>query len=230
MTVRLGSTRRAGRALVAFGAAGIGLLLAAAALLVGSLAAVDDAVTGFEHQRTELVALLEPASTALADAAGAASRAGSSLTEASAAADRAAGLTTSLADSFDGLASLGAFEVLGARPFAGLSESFRSVGADARVLTTSLRTTAASMRTNAGDSAAVATDLRLLATQLEALTASIGGATDSTGAGATHDAAASAAASIGLARLVLLGLLAWLAVPAIASAWLGWRMLRSRSP
>ena len=57
MTVRVQPSRRAGGALLAFGASGIVLLLAATVLLLGSLSAVDDAVTGFDRQRTELVEL-----------------------------------------------------------------------------------------------------------------------------------------------------------------------------
>ena len=43
--------------MLAFGLSGLVLLLAAAALVFGSLAAVDDAATGFERQRAELFAL-----------------------------------------------------------------------------------------------------------------------------------------------------------------------------
>lgn len=226
MTLALRPSRRTGGALLAFGAIGLGLLVATGALVLGSLSAVDDAVTGFDRQRTELVAMLGPASAALTNAADSAERAGSSLTQASDAAVRASALTASLAESFEGLAALGTFEVLGARPFAGMSQRFVSVGADARSLTTSLQATATSLQTNAGDSAAVAGNLRSLAAQLRSLEASVagpGGGTTASDRAATQGAAA----AVGFARLLLLGILAWLAVPAIASAWLGWRLYRS---
>lgn len=213
--------RRLGAGLVAFGLAGLTLLVAAGTLVLGSLTALDAAATSFERQRTELVAMLRPASAALSSAADSAANAGASLNTTSAAADRAALLATNLAGSFDGLAGLGSFEIFGARPFAGLSQEFVAVGADARALATDLRTAAESMRTNATDAGSVAANLRSLATQLEALVAS---ADSRTGAG---DAISDASAQLGLARLVLIGLLAWLAVPALASTWLGWGMLRA---
>ena len=168
--------------------------------------------------------MLRPASAALATSAASAANAGTSLTTTSAAADRAGLLATNLANSFDGLVALGSFEVFGTRPFAGLSEQFGAVGSDARALAADLRTAAESMRTNAADAASVAGNLRALATQLETLVASLD---SGTGAGSVGGLTSSATAQLGLARLVLIGLLAWLAVPAVASAVVGWRMVKT---
>ena len=99
--------RRLGYGLLAFGLSGLVLLLAAAALVFGSLAAVDDAATGFETQRAELLAMLGPASSAMDGAATSASNAGTSLTSSAAAADHAAVLTNRLAAAFEGLAEQG---------------------------------------------------------------------------------------------------------------------------
>jgi hypothetical protein len=210
--------RRLGFGLLAFGLSGLGLLLAAAALVFGSLAAVDDAATGFERQRGELLAMLGPASSAMDRAATSAANAGTSLTSSAEAAEQAAVLTTRLASSFEGLASLSSFEILGSRPFAGLAGEFTQVGNDARALSTDLTSTAVALRTNVADTAAVASDLRTLATQLDALEEKLD----------TPDAAGlgSATAALNAARLVLVGLLAWLAVPAVLSTWLGWRLSR----
>ena len=216
--------RRFGAGLIAFGLIGIILISAAAALVLGSLSALDDAASSFDRQRTELVAMLRPASAALATAAASAANGGASLTTTSAAADRAGLLATNLADSFDGLAALGSFEVFGTRPFAGLSQNFGAVGTDARALASDLRTAAESMRTNAADAASVAGNLRALATQLETLTARLD---TGTGAGSVGGLTSNATAQLGLARLVLIGLLAWLAVPALASAFVGWRMVKT---
>ena len=57
--------RRLGMGLMAFGAAGLVLIAAAGALVLASLSAVDDAATGFEEQRREILAMLGPASAAL---------------------------------------------------------------------------------------------------------------------------------------------------------------------
>ena len=210
--------RRIGYGLLAFGLSGLVLLLAAAALVFGSLAAVDDAATGFERQRAELLAMLGPASSAMDSAATSATNAGASLTSSAGAADQAAVLTTRLASSFEGLAALSSFEILGSRPFAGLAGEFSQVGADARALSADLTSTAAALRTNVTDTAAVAADLRTLATQLDELEASL----DASESGSPG----SATAALNAARIVLVGLLAWLAFPAIMSTWLGWRLTR----
>lgn len=217
--------RRLGTALLAFGLSGIVLLLGATVLVLGSLSVVDDAVTGFERQRAEVVAVLGPAASALTDAATSASNAGASLTETSEAAARAASLSGSLADSFEGLASLGSFEILGARPFGGLSGQFAAVGSEARTLAADLSEAAASLRTNKADSDSVAADLRALAAQLARLDASL------SASGGVPSPGTDAAIPLLVLRVVLLGLLAWLAVPAAASVWLGRRLLRgARSP
>lgn len=219
--------RRLGAGLIAFGLTGIILIAAAAALVLGSLSALDDAASSFDLQRTELVAMMRPASAALTNAAASAANAGASLTTTSAAADRAGLLATNLANSFDGLAALGSFDLFGARPFAGLSQQFSAVGSDARALATDLRTAAESMRTNAADAASVGTNLRSLATQLETL---VGRLDSGTGAGSVGGMTSNATSQLGLARLVLIGLLAWLAVPALASTVMGWRMVKTSRP
>jgi hypothetical protein len=211
--------RRLGTALLAFGISGVVLLLGGAVLLVGSLSVVDDAVTGFEQQRTEIVAVLGPAASALEDAATSAANAGTSLTETAEAAGRAASLSGSLADSFQGLAGLGSFEILGARPFGSLSGQFTAVGDQARTLATDLAEASVALQGNQADTVSVAADLRSLAAQLRSLDVSL-----SPTPGAST---ASPAAGLLLLRVVLLGLLLWLAVPAILSLWLGWRIRRS---
>lgn len=209
--------RRAGWGLLAFGLVGLVLVAAAGALVLGSLGAVDAAVTGFERQRDEIVTMVGPASDALAAAAASASNASASLTETAGAARNASELTGRMAESFEGLASLGSFTILGARPFAQVADQFAAVGVEARELSVDLNRTADAMTTNVADSQAVAAELLALAEQLDRLEASLSstGAPGGTGAGVP----------LGLARLVLLGLLAWLAVPALASIWAGGRLV-----
>jgi hypothetical protein len=210
--------RWAGWGLIAFGLTGLVLAGAAAALVLGSLTAVDAAVTGFENQRKELVAMLGPASDALSGAAESASNASASLSETSGAARNAAELTTRLAVSFESLASLGSFTLLGARPFAEMAGQFAAVAVEARELSGDLNATADSMTTNIADSQAVAADMLALSEQLDRLEASL--AETGTPGGAD------ASLPLNIARLVLLGMLAWLAVPALASIWLGGRLIR----
>lgn len=220
--IRPADRRRFGLGLFAFGATGIALVVAALVLVLGSLGAVDDAASGFERQRAEAVAMLGPASTALNDAATSASNASGSLTQAGSAADRAAQLTTRLAESFDGLAALGGFDIFGVRPFAGLEQQFTSVAADARAVSADLTATAISLRANVGDSEAVAADLRTLAAQLDHLEASLGEPPGTAAPGSDMHL------PILAAEIVVLGLLGWMAVPALVSCWLGWRLAGRR--
>jgi hypothetical protein len=214
--------RRIAYGLLGFGLAGLVLLLAATVLVLGSLGAVDDAASGFERQRAEIVAMLEPAADALDSAATSAANAGGSLTSSADAAEQAAAFTSRLAGSFESLTVLSSFEVLGTRPFAGLGDEFLRVGTDARALAADLISTAGALRTNVADTGQVATDLRALATRLDALETSLG-ASEGAGLG-------SATAALNAARIVLLGLLTWLAVPAVLSTWLGWRLTRRIAP
>lgn len=209
--------RRLGLGLMAFGATGLVLVLAAAILLLGSFAAIGEAASGFERQRTELVSMIEPAATAMSDAADSAAHAGSSLTAASDASRRGADLTNRLATSFDSLAGLGSVDIFGTRPFAGVSSQFGDVSAQSRALSADLATTADALATNVADSQAVAADLHSLADRLSRLEAELqaGGATTTSTGG-----------PILLAEILVLALLAWLAVPAVVSLWLGWQVRR----
>jgi hypothetical protein len=224
--IRRANRRRLGVGLLFFGVTGVVLVVAAGVLVLSSLAAIGDAASGFERQRAEALSVLGPASDALKHAATSAANASASLTETSAAADQAAQLTARLADSFDGLASLGSFDILGNHPFGQLSGQFGGVASDARTLSTDLTSAAARMRTNVTDSAAVATDLRSLGDQLDQLRASLGNGAGGAGASGGGGVAQGAAISVDAARLVLIGLLAWFAMPALASLWLSWRLLK----
>lgn len=209
--------------LIAFGVTGLVLIAAAGALVLASLGAVDDAATDFEEQRAEILSMLGPASAALESAASTASNGGTSLAETRDAAAQASELMTRLASSFESLASLGSFDILGARPFAAISGQFSAVADQSRTLSTDLAEAAAAMDTNISDSQAVAADLRVLATQLDELQASLG-VEDHEGPTPT---ASPTSLPVDAARFVLVGLLLWLAVPAIASIWVGWRWTRA---
>jgi hypothetical protein len=210
-----------GLGLMTFGVTGLLLLLVTAMLLLGSLRSIGDAASGFERQRTEILAMLDPAASALSDAADSAAHAGSSLTAASDASRRGADLTSRLATSFESMAGLGAVDIFGTRPFAGVTAGFSDVAAQSRALSVDLASTADALATNVTDSQAVSTDLHSLAdrlAQLEAELRASGGVTTSSGP------------PILAVELLFLALLLWLAVPAVASLWLGWRLTRGPLP
>jgi hypothetical protein len=212
----IATRRRLGRGLVAFGGIGLALLLATAVLAVVTLGSIGDAATGLERQRTDLVRMLEPAATSIRDAATSATHAGSSLTASAKATQDGASLTTQLATSMEQLNSLSNLDILGQRPFAGIGSSFGELAARSRTLSASLTTTADALGSDIADTAAVGRDLNQLADQLDQLRSS---------AGTTGPSAAST--GFALLPILLLALLLWLAVPAVASLWLGLRLLRS---
>jgi hypothetical protein len=210
-----------GFGLIAFGTSGLILILATAALLLGSLGAIGNAASGFERQRTEILAMLDPAAAALSDAADSAAHAGSSLTAASDASRRGADLTNRLASSFESMAGLGSVDIFGTRPFAGVTAGFSDIAAQSRALSADLTSTADALSTNVADSQAVSTDLRSLADrlgQLESELQASGGVISPSGP------------PILAVELLVLALLMWLSVPAVASLWLGWRLTRGPLP
>jgi hypothetical protein len=209
--------RRLGFGLIAFGATGLVLSVLAGVLVLASLGGIGDAATSFERQRTELLSMVEPAASALSNAADSASNAGGSLTAASDASRRAAALSARLATSFEGLAGLGALDIFGTHPFAGVTAGFTEVATESRALAVDLNSTADSLATNVADSQSVATDLRTLADRLRQLGTTIRPASGR-GAGV----------SIAAAEIVVLGLLAWLAAPAVVCLWIGSRLARNR--
>jgi hypothetical protein len=218
--LELQARRRLGRGLLAFGVAGLILLIATGWLLVGSLGAVSTAAADLETQRARLVALIPPAEAALRGSADTATNASTSLESSATAARDASALVTQLATAMDGMASAAQVSVLGIQPFASLSGELSSVADRSRALATDLDATAATLDTNVADSQQAAADLGSLADELAALNAEL-----ERNSAATSDPSG-IAASLGLARIVLLGLLLWLAVPAVAATWLGWRWRR----
>jgi hypothetical protein len=209
--------RRLGTALIAFGAVGIVLLLAVAILVGLSLDGLGRAATDLAAPRDEAIAMLEPA------AAGSSMAIASSRWAArSVAARRAADLMNRLAGAFDGLATLGSFDLFGARPFEAVTGQFGSIATEARALAADLGTTSVALDANVADSTAVATDLRALADQLDRLRDSV----QDDGAPATDPTTAGTLLRVAL--IVILALLAWLAVPAIAAIEIGRRWRRGR--
>lgn len=221
MTAGQRRRRRLGLTLAAFGLVGLLLTAAAAVLVVGSLGALAGVAASLDRQRAELVDLIDPAAAALNRSADSAANASTSLTASAAAAEDAAALTAQLAASMDAMSQAASIQVFGTQPFGAAAASLAQVAASSRTLSEDLHTTATAIAANVTDSAGVAADLRDLARQLEA----IGRSTSATGSASTLSATA-----LDVGRVVLLGLLAWLAIPAFVSLWLGFRLWRGWSP
>lgn len=211
--------RRAGIALASYGVTGLILLAAAASLALGSLGAVATAADDLELQRARLVALLPPAEQALRGLSETSTNAATSLQASAAATRNGANLVEQLAIAMDDMSSAARVDVLGVQPFAGLADSLASVARRSRTLATDLLTTAGALDTNIADSRAAADDLATLADELASVRTALE-ASDVPSSDRTIEA------SLGLARAVLIGLVLWLAIPALLATWLGWRWSR----
>jgi hypothetical protein len=215
--------RRAARLLLAFGLSGLTLLVLGAVLVIGALGAVGEAAGTIDAQRVRLVALIDPTEAVLDRAAGSSANAGTSLGASAGSARDGAALSLQLADAMEAMARAAQVDVFGVRPFSGLADDLSAVAASSRTLATDLDATAGALDANVADSRAVAEDLGALADELARLRSELEA---TTAAGVATGQGPGLATLVGLARIVLLGLLAWLAVPAVLAVWLGWRFRR----
>jgi hypothetical protein len=206
-------------ALVAFGVTGLGLLLAAAVLLVGALGAAERlAAAADASDPAGLGARLDRVSASLDEAEAALRGFDATLGATAAAARDGQRLGEQLAASLRRLAAELDLSVLGSQPFAGLRADFDAVADDADALALDLARTAGSLDANRDALARLGGEVAGLRQELAGLRAEVapGGASGGP----------SLADSIGLARIVLVALLAWLAVPAAAAVLTGARRLR----
>jgi hypothetical protein len=194
--------RRIAWALVAYGVAGLVLTAASMATVLSALPSID----AIDRQRAAIVRSLDVAASGITDAEKGISGAGGSLGSAAASARSAATLTGDLATSMASLRDASGVSVLGSQPFAALAGDFDRVASRARALGSSMTTLAGSLDQDTRDFATVATDAAVLRVQ-------IAGLRDALTQNGTDGLDA------GLRRLfvIVILLLAWLGLPAIAS-------------
>jgi hypothetical protein len=208
--------RRLGMGLVVYGALGILLLLLTAYLVAGSLGAIIDLGATIDRQRSALIASLDATSATLADVDRATANVTDNVRSGASAARDAASLTTDLASAMDELQAASGASFLGNRPFAALGDRFAEVGTRARAVSTSLGNLATTMDRDIGAIDSARTSLSAARNEVANLRGLLGGGTLSAQLGA-----------FALARVIVVGLLVWLAVPAAVSLAAGWLLLRS---
>jgi hypothetical protein len=208
--------RRLGMGLLAYGAIGLLLLLLTMVLVSGSLGAIIDLGATIDRQRGALIASLDATNTSLGDVDRATADVGENVVTGAAAARDAAALTTDLAGAMDSLQQASGVSVLGTKPFAELGDRFGEVGTRSRALSTSLQALATTMDRDVTDIATVRVSLAAARTEVANLRSLLGG----TSLGGQLEAFA-------VSRLILVGLLLWLAAPAALSLGAGWLLLRS---
>jgi len=226
-SIRLARRRRQGLALIAFGAVGLAILLVLGIIVIGPLRGLGSAATSLDDQRTRVAELLPAAADALDSAATAASNAGTSLHSSGQSARDGASLLVRLASAMEGMSDASRVSILGNQPFASLSDELAAVATQSRALATDLETTADGLDANVADSEATAARFRELGGQLDRLRLEL----EASGAASTAQSGGlqGLGTQVAILSVVLLALLVWLAVPAMAAIWVGWRWWRGRS-
>lgn len=215
---RLGiAPRRLGTALLAFGLVGLVLAAVVAGGLIAGAAAARNLDERLDADQARLVELLDRLVATVDRAAVTTDNAGRTLAATGQTVDSAGAMLDSLAAVADELAGSLDFTILGQRPLAGAARQFGAFAEEVRVLDVSVDQLSASLETNAGDTAAMAADIERLSGQVDGIAERI----------ASFDRT-SELVDLLVAGSFLLGLLvAWLAVAAGFTAWVGWRLRRS---
>lgn len=208
--------RRAGNALLAYGIAGL-LVLVVFGVALGSAATRLEGVLGtFATERDRLVVLLDDTSAALDTAGLAIDSAGSSLADTGSALRDAGTLAQTVAAGARNLVDVTNLSILGQQPFAGFAGSLNALAGNTDQLAASLVSSSASV-------AGSATDLSTLGPRLRAIRDQIGLI--------RRDLSTMDLGSGGWLPIAALGvgaLLIWLGIPAVAAIWFGLRWRRGR--
>lgn len=215
--------RIAGVLLIAYGMAGL-VLVAGGSILIGSSVARLDGLAGtLETQRQVLVRSLNATGTFLGDARTGTGNVQTSLVAAVDSAHQTATLTRSLGAAMQQLAGATSISILGSQPFAGLGDTFSAVASQATSMGTSLDATANSLAVNGADLGNVHDDLGAIQKEIDELRRQLSGAASD----ATDLQPATRA--LDASRIVLLGLLVWLALQAVIAIGAGFALGRSRA-
>jgi hypothetical protein len=201
--------RRLGLALMLYGLIGLAILGAVLLFVVGPLG--EPGGLGIDAGRDQVVRLLDASEDALADAELAARNADTGLVEAADAAGSAGGFMTELAGTMRELAASLRISIFGSQPFGPAADDFERVAASASNVATDLQTAATAVRLGGEDLSSLASELAAMQDEVVAMRTSVDTAlaVDTSGW-----------------RLMAVVLVAWLAVPALVSLLVGYRLWR----
>jgi hypothetical protein len=212
--------RVAGGLLVGYGVLGLVLFAGGAVMVANSVARLDGLAGTLETQRQVLVRSLDATATFLRDARTGTGNVQTSLGATVDSARQTATLTRSLASAMDQLAAASSVSFFGAQPFAGLGGTFSDVASQATTMGTSLDRTADSLAVNSADLRLVGDDLAVIQSEIDTLRGQVAGS----GLAAADLSAATHA--LDTSRLVLFGLLGWLAAQAVIAIVVGLVLFR----
>lgn len=194
--------RRFAWALVAYGIVGLFLAVGSLILVVRTLPLLES----IDRQRTELVRWLDVTDQGLGVIERGAVNAGGSLDSAAASARSAASLSDDLSATMASMRDASGLSILGSHPFAALTDDFDRVAGRAHALAASMTTLAGALDSNKGDFAAVAADAGALRLQVSQLRDIVVG-----------DGSTGLDGPLGRLVAVVVLLILWLALPAVAS-------------
>lgn len=218
MTVAVARPRRhamLGVGLMAYGLAGLLILVVVAAGVLRALDRVEALSIAFEAQRRSLTTALETASSTIRSTAVTVSGIDSSLAQAQTSVSNAGRLATDVSLTMANLAGALNVTILGTQPFASASAGFTQAASELQSLATELMKTSTALGANSADTRAVGLQLVNLQTAVEAVRDGLRAAPDTRVSGT----------DVGSLRLVLGSLLAWLAVQALVAVFAGMGLL-----
>jgi hypothetical protein len=215
MEVRVPSRRAQAIALTAYGVVGLAVLVILAIVVLRSGTSALDAL---EAQQGAVVRLVEATDRMTATAEAGLQRASAGVARTADIADETAAFLGELAGSLDQMAGAMRFEIFGSQPLAGGAAGVERAAERARGAAEDLGVTATAARDGAADLEELTENLATVRDQLDSILSRL-------------EAIDFDRLTAGLAGLVTLlaVLLAWLAVPAVVSLWVGLRwLLRDR--
>lgn len=201
-----------GMGLALYGALSLGLILILL-FLVAAPRNDTDGLFGLDAQRRQLVSMIDASANALGDAEAAARGVDDTLFSTGSAAASAGTFMTELARTMRGLAASLRVSILGSQPFAGPADDFERVASQASRVALDLDLAATSARTGAADMVALADQLAAVRAEVRLMGGGLNKPIDE-----------------GPWRLLAAVVLAWLAVPAFVSLWVGLRWWHQGDP
>jgi len=207
--------RYLGLGLLAYGLAGLLLLAVAGAVIGGAMDQLIAVGGRVGEQRDALLDTLRATSQTMRNASSGVGNVGESLDAARESADHAAGLARSLGTTLHDLAAAMSVQIFGTQPLAGLASGFDRAAGQSDELAGDLDQVAAALGRSASDLETSRQDLAVLSERVDVLVASV----ETVPFGVGQDPS--------IVKLVLTGLLVWLALPAFGSIGLGVALMRS---
>jgi hypothetical protein len=197
--------------LALYGLSGLVLAAAGGVLVSNSFRGINRLAETITTQRTVLVLSLETTAGFIANAATSTTTLDEGLVDAADAARDAATLTRDLGTAAEQVALAAQFSILGQQPFLNVATSFIQVAADARSLADRLDETAVSIGSTGSEVTRLRADLDRVATQVRQFASGLASTTAIDDLEGAFDAP----------RLVLYGILAWMALQAAAALVIG---------